>query len=334
MPTARKLPSGSYRVRVYTHTDEQGKKHYKSFTADTKKEAENMASVYKYRDETNATFEQKAESYFLNKSRVLSPATLRSYKSMYKVLRKEYPRFCKKSTFKTTDIQILINSLAETRNPKSVKNYYAFLNVVIAPNERFNVTLPQLIKPRYIMPNKAEFESVLNAVRGTELEIPVLLGSFCMMRRSEVCGLKMEDIEGDRIHIHTGRVKDENNNYVDKTTKTTASDRVIIAPGFVIDLINEKGYITTLTPGAISDAFHRVVVKLGLDGLRFHDLRHWGASYRHSALNIPTAHIQKEGGWSNAQTLQNIYTHALEDEQRRYAEIQRRAFDEIYKREP
>jgi hypothetical protein len=37
MAKAQKLPSGSWRYLVYDYTDSQGKKHYKSFTADTKK---------------------------------------------------------------------------------------------------------------------------------------------------------------------------------------------------------------------------------------------------------------------------------------------------------
>ena len=37
MATAKKLPSGKYRVRSYSHTDSNGKKIYKSFTAATKK---------------------------------------------------------------------------------------------------------------------------------------------------------------------------------------------------------------------------------------------------------------------------------------------------------
>lgn len=42
MATARKLPSGNYRVRVYVKTT--GK--YKSFTASSKREADRMASDY------------------------------------------------------------------------------------------------------------------------------------------------------------------------------------------------------------------------------------------------------------------------------------------------
>ena len=46
MATAKKLPSGNFRVRVLVGKDLQGKKKYKSFTAKTKKEAELMAAEY------------------------------------------------------------------------------------------------------------------------------------------------------------------------------------------------------------------------------------------------------------------------------------------------
>ena len=42
MATAKKLPSGNYRVRVYDKATEK----YKSFTAPTKREAERLASDY------------------------------------------------------------------------------------------------------------------------------------------------------------------------------------------------------------------------------------------------------------------------------------------------
>ena len=42
MATAKKLPSGSYRVRAY----DKATRKYKSFTAKTKKEAELMAAEW------------------------------------------------------------------------------------------------------------------------------------------------------------------------------------------------------------------------------------------------------------------------------------------------
>ena len=46
MPTAKKLPSGSWRCQVYDYTDDNGKRHYESFTSDIKKDAEFMAAQF------------------------------------------------------------------------------------------------------------------------------------------------------------------------------------------------------------------------------------------------------------------------------------------------
>lgn len=330
MPTAKKTEYGTWKVRVYSHTDEQGKQHYKSFTAKTKKDAELKALQYSYKEEEKLlTFEQRMNIYLKNKSNVLSPSTYRSYSSMSKTLLKNYPRFCKKTNIEQKDVQALINDLALTRKPKSVKNYNAFISVVLGDSSHFKITLPQTIKNQYKIPTQAEFKTLLETVKGTELEIPVLLGSFCMMRRSEICALTINDIDGDVIHVRSGMVRGTNG-YVKKTTKTVSSDRYIQAPQIVIDKIKKQGYVTTLTPAAISDAFRRVADKIGLDGMVFHGLRHFGASYRHSVLNIPTAHIQKDGGWSNAHTLEQIYRHALSDEHKRYSEETNKAFTDIY----
>lgn len=331
MPTAKKMPSGNYKVRIYDYTDENGKMHMKSFTAPTKKEAERMAAMYKYDPrKTDITFKEKMDHYLLTKNNILSPSTLRSYTCMAKTLEKNYPKFVKKKEITQDDVQELINDMAKTKTPKTCKNYNAFVSSILGENTHFSIKLPQQIKNLYKIPNKGEFKAILDTVKGTELEIPVLLGSFCMMRRSEICALKLSDIDGDIIHIKSALVRDSKGNYVGKTTKTVSSDRYIQAPQFLIDMIKEKGYITTLTPAAISDAFHRVVVKLGINGMVFHGLRHWGASYRHSELNIPTAHIQRDGGWSNAATLENIYRHALDDQHKVYSERVNNAFSELF----
>lgn len=46
MATAKKLPSGNYRVLVYTGKDASGKRQYKSFTDPDKRTAEFLASEY------------------------------------------------------------------------------------------------------------------------------------------------------------------------------------------------------------------------------------------------------------------------------------------------
>ena len=64
MASAKKLPSGSWRVRVYDYTDANGKKHYESFTASTKKEAEAMAAQFAYKKDREEKSELKAVFVF------------------------------------------------------------------------------------------------------------------------------------------------------------------------------------------------------------------------------------------------------------------------------
>lgn len=47
------LPSGNCRIQVYDYTDLDGKKHYKSFTAPTKKLAKMAAAEWKAAKEQN-----------------------------------------------------------------------------------------------------------------------------------------------------------------------------------------------------------------------------------------------------------------------------------------
>lgn len=58
MAKAKKLKSGNYRVLVPDYKDENGKWHYKSFTAKTKKEAEYMAMKFSHnRQRSSASYD-------------------------------------------------------------------------------------------------------------------------------------------------------------------------------------------------------------------------------------------------------------------------------------
>ena len=82
------LPSGSCRIQVYDYTDEEGKKHYKSFTAPTKKLAQMAAAEWKA-DKVkhritpdNMTLKDAAERYITVKNGALSPSTVIGYRNI------------------------------------------------------------------------------------------------------------------------------------------------------------------------------------------------------------------------------------------------------------
>ena len=59
-------------------------------------------------------------------------------------------------------------------------------------------------------------------------------------------------------------------------------------------------------------ALHRYQKKLDIQSFRFHDLRHFYASYAHS-MGMSDADLLKSGGWKTDNVLKNVYRHAMKD---------------------
>lgn len=336
MATAKKLPSGSYRVRMFVGM-ENGKKVYKSFTAPTKKEAELMATQYvidkekKKKRKSDNLFSDELSKYITTKEAVLSPSTIKGYKNMERILDKDYSAFynMKISDIEQEHVQEVISSLAKTKSPKTVRNYHGLISAVLGSNLHLNTTMPQRIQPELYIPSDNEIKALVKAVKDTELEIPVLLGAFCMMRRGEICGLSMKDIKGTTIHVHHSLVLGSDKKWHLKAPKTESSDRYIEAPQFVIDRINEVGHITNLNPHSITLMFDRVLKRNNIPHFRFHDLRHYSASIRH-ALGIPDAYIMADGGWSSDKVLKAVYRHAMDDRKKEMSDKANNHFQSLF----
>lgn len=336
MATAKKLPSGAYRCLIFDHM-EDGKRKYKSFTAPTKKEAELKATQYvmdkeeKQKNQKNKNiFREELEKYIITKEAVLSPSTIRGYRNIQKMLNENYKRFCdmKISDIEQDDVQNVISDLSKTKSPKTVRNYHGLISSVIGSNLALNTTMPQKVQPELYIPSDNEIRALVNAVKNTELEIPVLLGAFCMMRRGEICGLSMKDIKGTTIHVHHSLVLGTDKEWHLKAPKTKTSDRYIEAPEFVVDRIKEIGHITNLNPHSITIMFQRVLDRNNINHFRFHDLRHYSASIRH-ALGIPDAYIMADGGWSSDKVLKSVYRHAMSDRRKEMSDKINSHFGEI-----
>lgn len=132
----------------------------------------------------------------------------------------------------TVDIQSEINWLTKDHSPKTVRNYHGFISAVLGtfcPNLKICTTLPQKVKKEPYIPSDEDVRKILEHARNTGYEIPIILACYGM-RRSEICALGSEDIEGDVVHIRKARVFGDEGEWVDKTTKTTSSTRDIIIP--------------------------------------------------------------------------------------------------------
>lgn len=314
MATAKKLPSGSYRVRVY---DSDTKKQ-KSFTAETKKEAELLALEWLNGKEQARRIEKTIgeciDDYINSKENILSPSTIDGYKRCKK---NNLAEICDIPLSKITelDIQKHINTLALSKSPKTVRNAHGLLGAVLnvyAPDMRLRTTLPKKQKKLKVYPN---VEDVVKAVKGTDIELPCLMALWLGMRLSEIRGAKKANIHNGVLTVDTVIITVGTEHIEKKQTKTTDSTRRIAIPPYIQKLIDAQPseYLTELKGNGIYKRFNRILENNKLPHISFHDLRHLNASAM-LKLGVPDKYAMERGGWSSPSVMKSVYQHTFTDE--------------------
>ena len=347
MPTAKKLPSGSWRCLVYSHTEASGKRVYKSFCCPDpsprgKRTCEAMAAEWAREKElsisTSKSFRAALDAYIDAREHTLSPRTVEEYKRIGRLYLQ--PLSGKKiDTITQSDIQKTIDECAARLAPKTVYNIHGLISAVMLqerPQMALRTTLPQKVKPNLSIPSDHDVRTILDAVRGTVLELPVMLAAFGPMREGEICALRSENIQGNTVHVCENMIKqtvDGHYTWIIRHPKTTESDRFIDYPDFVsAHWRGLTGRLVDLNPLALCKRFKRLVRKLGLPDIRFHDLRHWCASTLH-AQGVPDAYIMQRGGWSSDAVLKSVYRHTLSDYQKSMTQLANNHFAAVMQHE-
>lgn len=312
-----KLPSGSYRVRkmykgkMYTVTFE-----YKPTQKEAMKEIAKELDKIRVKNKS-LTFETAALEYIEAKRNVLSPSTIRGYMNVLKGISTSFKQINVHDVTEF-DVQRQINALSKDHTPKTVRNYHGFISAVLgmfSPNLKLNTTMPQKVKNEPYIPSDEDVRRLLDAAAGTRYEIPLILACYGM-RRSEIAALTPKDIDGDVVRINKALVQNENEEWVEKKTKTTASTREIIIPTPVAEKIRSQGYVYNGSLNSITYFLQRTQDALGIPRFSIHKLRHYFAS-KMSALNIPEADILKMGGWSSDHVMKSVYRHSMMDKEER-----------------
>lgn len=301
----RRLPSGAWNCRVMI----DGQSY--SFTHSDKKTVMRMVSEFadEYRRKMdNPTLLERMREYVAENEERLSPSTVRSYNGMIRMIEERTPRIANKrlSAITEQDVSDIVRPL---RTLKTKRNYVNFIHACTGKSAG---KLTGVSSKRVHVPTELEVKGLLQIFRNTELEAPIMLAAYGGLRRGEICALRMSDIDGDFVHVSRAVVRDQSGAWVTKDPKTASSVRSVLLPHFVIERIQEQGYITHLLPSQVSNRFWKKQRNLGIPPYCFHSLRHFHASYLHY-LNIPDAYIMQRGGWSTPSVMQSIYRHALAD---------------------
>lgn len=167
-------------------------------------------------------------------------------------------------------------------------------------------------------------------------------------RRGELCGLQWRDVDLDagQVRIRRSVVRRGDTGRLEvKDTKGHAGRSVSIDAATVSAFdghrvrmveraallgmeVGPRSFVfsrhpsgeTPLVPDTLSQAWRRLRQRVGIEGLRLHDLRHAHATFLIDA-GIPIPTVSKRLGHSRKSTTEDIYAHAVRSSDRRAAEV-------------
>lgn len=330
IPKAQQLSSGSWRCEVQIN----GERY--SFVDVDKDEAIRKAMLCKLAyggnsDNIRKTHElltvgDAIDRYIADRSKVLSPATIKSYRSIRKY---RFQSVMDKPLSEQINWQAVINNESYAVTAKTVKNAWGLISSAL---KEYKVQLPNLTMPK-IVNNEHEFlqpeqiKTFVKAIEGHRFELPYLL-ALHGLRRSEICAVKKSNIKNDTILVSGSKVYDENGNLVERNENKTVSSKRSVP--IMIPRLNalvsqcDTEYVCPYSPSILTHPLNTVCRQNNLPEIGLHGLRHSFASLCYH-LHISEMGCMKLGGWSDINVMRKIYTH-LADIDERSAEERLRSF--------
>lgn len=307
----------------YEYKDGEKIRKYKSFTADSKKEAERLAAVWEYDQAQNAgklSVHDAIDQYITVKEAALSPSTVTGYRSYLKTGKFMPLEDLDVSEIDQRGLQLWVAyMLEEDYKPKYIKNCYGLLRpaLTMAGIGSIPVTLPMVIMPEIYVPTDKELKKLLAYLdkEDPEVKTAAMLAAFGSMRRSEICALRPSDFSENTVTVRRAIVRNSDGIWVEKkTNKTVKSHRTIVLPPQVvagIDLSHDP--IISLDPDQLSKRFRKAVKHAGMpQQFCLHALRHYYVSIAH-VLKIPDQYVMKMGGWQTDYVMKRNYRSTLSD---------------------
>ena len=321
IPKAKKLPSGSWHIQLRINGQSI------SVTKQTEKEAVAEAAAIKaglvqVADQPQRiTLAEAYRRYIDAREGSLSPSTIAGYRRLSRNTFQPLMGY-QLCSLSNELIQHQISVMSRSgKSPKYISNASGLLSSVLrmySPDFNYHVFLPHKEIHNDRLPSDQQIGDILDAVAGTDIELPVLMAVWMGMRMSEIRGARYGDIKDGKLHIVRAIVDDEDGKPVVKATKTAAGRRYVDLPPQIEKLMpggSPDEYIVRRSGQAIYKRFSRVLEAAGLPHIRFHDLRHVNAAVM-LRLGVDSKYAQARNGWSSDRMYKQVYAYTMPDRMR------------------
>lgn len=337
MAEAKQNKNGTWTILVYSHTitkNGKPKRIYQRFTAEKKKDCERMAKEFEVNRKqdkmpNDLTVSEAVKKYIDLKSNILSPSTIRGYQMIQKT---KYPIIGHIKLNRLTNelIQSEINQEAARHSPKYIRNIYALLTAsleMFAPEFRYHFSYPDYRKKDIDIPSADDIRRLLDVSPLADQSLAVKLAAFLGLRRGEICGIHVDDVDmGSKIlHVRRSVVLSPDGKWVEKPPKTKAGRRDMVIPPIILDDVNaamdgksKTDKLVNLNPSQISDYFDTMIRQSGINKCTFHSLRHYYASVM-LANNVPNKYAMEMMGHETENMLHRVYQHTMNDKKKAVA---------------
>ena len=288
-----------------------------------------------------------------------SPATVRDYEGVIERYLKPMFGKIKLQNLQKTHIQQVYN---QWRNKSNASDKPLKATTVKHINRVFKASLNVAVELEYIKKNPTnhikigrdmedkdfdvytveEIKKLKQAVRGTDMELPVALLFDCVMRRGELLGLRFQDIdfENKTISIRHSLVESVDSKCpVLKDCKTDGSNRTMVVSDYTMKLLKQQKYRYNTNrmkygkdfgnsnmviskedgnyflPKSFTAKWAKTLKKYGLRHIKLHGTRHSAISFLLSQ-GVPLHIVQKRAGHQDPKITLSVYSHVAKDDER------------------
>lgn len=277
----------------------------------------------------------------------LRPRTFQSYAEIVRLHRAPELGHLPLAKLSPQAVQAVMNRKLESGlSPRRVQYIHAVLRHALSYAERWGVTarnVAKLVAPPRIVREEVQPFSIeearrfLVAVRDDRLSALYRVALGLGLRQGEVLGLTWEDVDLGigRLTVLRALQRYDGAYHLDPP-KTKRSSRTLTLPPALVAAFkehrlrqmeerllagpawtgNEWGLVFTTEAGAplngtvVTHKFQMALHKAGLPGMRFHDLRHWSATFM-LVQGVPLRVAMEVLGHSQIGVTANLYSHVL-----------------------